>query len=81
MTGLEPVRLMSTRPSNVPVYQFQHTRVRSPSRFPSATLIIIQDTDRFVKDKCAYFSGKLKNIQDEKTDTRRYPFFGADGGT
>ena len=74
MTGLEPVRLMSTRPSNVPVYQFQHTRVRSPSRFPSATLIIIQDTDRFVKDKCAYFSGKLKNIQDEKTDTRRYPF-------
>ena len=27
VTGLEPVRLMSTRPSNVPVYQFQHTRV------------------------------------------------------
>ena len=27
VTGLETVRLMSTRPSNVPVYQFQHTRV------------------------------------------------------
>jgi len=29
VTGLEPVRLMSTRPSNVPVYQFQHTRISS----------------------------------------------------
>ena len=27
VTGLEPVRLLSTRPSNVPVYQFQHTRI------------------------------------------------------
>ena len=46
VTGLEPVR-RSTRPSNVPVCQFQHTRIL----FFALSFIIIAENRHYVNSK------------------------------